>query len=143
VAVPRDVDPAVALLPNVHLYNLDDLHSVCEDDVDSRAGDVRSVERIVEDEVERFFRWWDAREVVPTIAALRGRADRIREAELAKAFARLGDLSERDRETVSALTAAIVNKLLHQPIVRLKERSGDHDGRQYAPAVRTLFDLPD
>ena len=143
VAVPRDVDPAVAMLPNVHLYNLDDLHSVCEDDADSRAGDVRLVERIVAEEVERFFRWWDAREVVPTIAALRGRADDIREAELAKAFARLGHLSDRDRETVSALTAAIVNKLLHQPIVRLKERSGDHDGRKYAPAVRTLFDLPD
>jgi glutamyl-tRNA reductase len=143
VAVPRDVDPAVADLPNVHLYNLDDLQSVCDADSEGRARDVRQVERIVEEEVERFFQWWDAREVVPTIAALRQHAESIREAELAKALARLGDLSERDRETIGALTSAIVNKLLHQPVVRLKERSADHDGRDYAPAVRALFDLPE
>jgi glutamyl-tRNA reductase len=143
VAVPRDVDPAVADVPNVHLYNLDDLQFVCGAEADTRAPDVRQVERIVAEEGERFFRWWDQREVVPTITALRARADAIREAELAKAYARLGDLSERDRETIDALTAAIVNKLLHQPIVRLKERSGDHDGRQYAPAARALFALPD
>ncbi len=143
VAVPRDFDPAVAELPNVHLYNLEDLQAVCGDGVDGRAADVRQVERIVETEVARFFRWWDAREVVPTIAALRAHAERIREAELAKAYSRLGDLTERERATIDALTAAIVNKLLHQPIVRLKERTPDHDGRQYAPAVRALFALPD
>jgi glutamyl-tRNA reductase len=143
VAVPRDVDPAVADLPNVHLFNLDDLQGVCGSESEGRAGDVRQVERIVDEEVERFFQWWDAREVVPTIAALCQHADGIREAELAKALARLSDLSERDRETVGALTSAIVNKLLHQPIVRLKERSANHDGRNYAPAVRALFDLPD
>ena len=143
VAVPRDVDPAVAGLPNVHLYNLDDLQTVCGVEAKGRAGDVRQVERIVDEEVERFLQWWDAREVVPTIAALRQHAETIREAELAKALARLGDLSDRDRETIGALTSAIVNKLLHQPVVRLKERSADHDGRQYAPAVRALFDLPE
>ncbi len=143
VAVPRDVDPAVAELPNVHLFNLDDLQDACRAEAERRAADVRQVELLVAPEVARFFQWWDTREVVPTIAALRARADGIREAELAKAYARLGPLSDRDRETVSALTAAIVNKLLHQPIVRLKERSADHDGRQYAPAVRALFALPD
>jgi glutamyl-tRNA reductase len=143
VAVPRDVDPAVAAVPNVHLYNLDDLQAVCADDGDDRSRDVRQVERIVDEEVERFFQWWDAREVVPTITALRAHAESVREAELAKALGRLNGLSERDRETVSALTTAIVNKLLHQPVVRLKERSADHDGRQYAPAVRALFGLPD
>jgi glutamyl-tRNA reductase len=55
----------------------------------------------------------------------------------------MGALSERDRDTLQAMTSAIVSKLLHQPTVRLKERSVDHDGRQYIPAVRALFALPD
>jgi len=143
VAVPRDVDPAVGEVPNVYLYNLDHLAAVREDYADCRAGDVRQVERIVDEETTRFFHWWDAREVVPTIAALRTQAERIREAELAKALARLGPLAERDRETLEALTSAIVNKLLHQPTVQLKQRAGDHDGRRYAPALRALFQLPE
>jgi glutamyl-tRNA reductase len=143
LAVPRDVDPSVADLPNVHLYNLDDLHDICRADASGRAGDVLRAESIVEEEVQRFFQWWDAREVVPTITALRTQAEAIREAELARALHRLGPISERDRDTIDALTSAIVNKLLHQPTVRLKERSADHDGRHYAPAVRALFALPD
>jgi glutamyl-tRNA reductase len=143
VAVPRDVDPAVGDVPNVYLYNLDHLAAVREDYADCRAGDVRQVERIVDEETTRFFHWWDAREVVPTIAALRAQAESIREAELAKALARLGPLAERERETLEALTSAIVNKLLHQPTVQLKQRAGDHDGRRYAPALRALFQLPE
>jgi glutamyl-tRNA reductase len=143
LAVPRDVEPSVADLPNVHLYNLDDLQDICRAGAPDRADDVLRVEDIVEEEVQRFFQWWDAREVVPTIAALRARAEAIREAELARALGRLGPMSDRDRETISALTSAIVNKLLHQPTVRLKERSADHDGRHYVPAVRALFALPD
>jgi glutamyl-tRNA reductase len=143
VAVPRDVDPATADVPNVYLYDLAHLATARDDEAPSRAADVHQVERVVEDEVTRFFHWWDAREVVPTIAALRERAESIREAELAKALARLGPLAERDRETLEALTGAIVNKLLHQPTVQLKRRSGEHDGRSYAPALRALFQLPD
>jgi glutamyl-tRNA reductase len=143
LAVPRDVDPAVAELPNVYVYNLDDLQRVCLAEADGRAGAVRQVERIIDEEVARFFHWWDTREVVPTITALRAHAEAIREAELAKALARLGTLSEREREIVRAFSVALVNKLLHRPIVRLKERSPEFDGRRYAPAVRALFQLPE
>lgn len=143
VAVPRDVDPAAAELPNVYVYNLADLQHVELSGVNGRAADVQAVQAIVEDEVGRFFQWWDEREVVPTIAALRERAEQIRQGELAKALARLGPVGERERDTLDALTQAIVNKLLHAPTVRLKERAGENDGRCYAPAVRALFQLTD
>jgi glutamyl-tRNA reductase len=141
VAIPRDIDPAAAELPNVHVYNLADLQQVELPGAGGRASDVQAVQQIVEEEVARFFQWWDEREVVPTIAALRARAEAIRQAELAKALSRLGPLGERERETLDALTQAIVNKLLHAPTVRLKERAGDNDGRRYVPAVRALFQL--
>lgn len=141
VAIPRDVDPAAAELPNVYVYNLSDLQRVTLPGAEGRASDVQAVQQIVEEEVARFFQWWDEREVVPTIAALRARAEAIRQAELAKALGRLGPLGERERETLDALTQAIVNKLLHAPTVRLKERAGENDGRRYVPAVRALFQL--
>ena len=72
-----------------------------------------------------------------------GREQTIRQAELARALSRLGPLGERERETLEALTQAIVNKLLHAPTVRLKARAGEDDGRRYAPAVRALFQLAD
>lgn len=138
IAVPRDVEPAVGRLPRVRLYNIDDLQAVCTANLGERAREADRVEALVAEHVERFRLWWQAREVVPTIAALRQRAEEIRQAELARALARLGHLSERDRQVVSALSVAIVNKLLHRPITRLKEVA---DSRSYSRALRDLFGL--
>ena len=90
------------------------------------------------------FRAWQlALDVVPAIASLRERAETIRRAELARAERRLGSLSPSQRRAVESLTAQIVNKLLHQPTVRMKEAAAAADGVLYADAVRHLFDLGD
>jgi glutamyl-tRNA reductase len=81
--------------------------------------------------------------VVPTIAALRNKAESIRQAELERMMPKLGELSDRDREKVNALTVAIVNKLLHVPITRLKSPNNGHSSKDYAHALRDLFDLTD
>ncbi len=81
--------------------------------------------------------------MAPTIADLVARAEEIRVAELERGLSRLGSLSDRDRNAVNALTVAIVNKMLHQPIVQLKQRGGQHDARVYVHAVRELFGLPE
>ena len=96
---------------------------------------------LVAEEAERFRDWHAALEVVPAIASLRARAEEIRAAELAKAEGRLGRLSEADRTLVEAMTAQIVNKLLHLPTVRLKEAAAAADGVVYADVVRHLFGL--
>ncbi|MBI4491841.1 MAG: glutamyl-tRNA reductase [Chloroflexi bacterium] len=141
IAVPRDVDPRAREMDGVYLYNVDDLEAVCAANLELRRAEAAQVEAIIEREVPRFMQWWDTLDVVPTIAALVDRAEAIRQAELARALPRLGELSERQRSTINALTAAIVQKMLHQPIARLKDHGEGEDGRLFVPAVRELFQL--
>ena len=94
-------------------------------------------------EAERFVEWQASLEVVPAIASLRAHAEEIRAAELARAEARLAKLSEPERKAVEAVTAQIVNKLLHLPTVRMKQAAVTADGVLYADAVRHLFGLED
>jgi glutamyl-tRNA reductase len=100
-------------------------------------------EAIVAGEAERFRAWQASLEVVPAIASLRELAEEIRAAELAKAEGRLARLSEGELRVVESMTAAIVNKLLHLPTVRMKEAAAAADGATYVDAVRHLFGLGD
>ncbi len=140
IAVPRDVDPAVGRLPNVHLYDIDSLQAVVETNLNHRRNEMGKVEALVEEEVAHFVEWWDTLRVIPTVAALRHQAEEMRQRELARTLQRLSDLSPEDRKRIDALTAAIVKKLLHSPIARLKEGA---DAELYVEAARELFGLGD
>ena len=130
LAVPRDLDPAIKALHGCFLYDIDDLEAVVEETLSGRRGEAIRAEEIVAAEGERFGEWLGSLEVVPAIASLRERAEAIRRGELAKAGPRLADLSDRERQAVDSLTNQIVNKLLHQPIMRLKEAGlGEEDDR--------------
>lgn len=141
VAVPRDVDPAVRLIPGVTLLDMDDLRAFAQAGVESRQGEVARVRAIVEAEVVRHTELAQARAAAPVIAALRERAEAVRQAELARLGPRLGDLDERQRAAVEALTRGVVAKLLHEPTVRLKDEAGTPRGERLAEAVRVLFGL--
>lgn len=141
VAVPRDVDPSVTTLEGVTLLDMDDLRSFAEAGIAERRREIAVVQRLVDDEVSRYFEHVAAREVAPLVASLRDRAEVIREAELARYTARLADLSPKERAAVEGLTRGIVNKLLHEPTVRLKDAAGTARADRLADALRTLFDL--
>ncbi len=143
IAVPRDVDPEVSKLEGVVLHDIDDLKSVCSANLEERQGEVAAARRIIDAEVECFEEWWNSLQVVPTIRALRDRAEQIQQAELRKALSRLGNLSDRQRSTVEALASGIVNKILHQPTVRLKSYCDSEAGAAYALTLRELFGLED
>lgn len=143
IAVPRDVEPEVSRIDNIHLYNIDDLEKVVEANLKRRSREIPKVRAIIHDEQSDFTAWFRALEVLPTITSLRGRAEEIRLAELRKALRRLGPLPEQQRSIVEALSLGIVNKLLHPPIVNLKGRANGRDGRLYAMAIRELFALED
>ena len=141
LAVPRDLDPAISDLDGCYLYDLDDLEAVVTETLAGRRKEAERAEGIVATEAERFREWQASLEVVPAIASLRARAEEIRTAELAKAEARLGRLTEGERRTVESVTAQIVNKLLHLPTVRMKQAAAAADGVLYADTVRHLFGL--
>jgi glutamyl-tRNA reductase len=141
LAVPRDVDPAVDALDGCYRYDIDDLEAVVAETLAGRRREAERAEAIVADEADRFRDWQASLDVVPAIASLRARAEEIRAAELRKAEARLGRLSEAERSAVESLTAQIVNKLLHLPTVRMKQAAAAADGVIYAETVRHLFGL--
>ena len=143
LAVPRDVDPALAAVDGCFVYDVDDLEAVVATSLAGRRAEAVRAERIVSVEADRFREWQLSLSVVPAITSLRARAEEIRATELARVDARLQRLPEGERRAVEALTAQIVNKLLHLPTVRMKEAAVTPDGVVYADVVRHLFGLED
>jgi glutamyl-tRNA reductase len=143
IAVPRDLDPAINELEGCYLYDIDDLEAVVADSLAGRRREAARAETLAAEEARRFREWQASREVVPAIASLRARAERIRIAELARVQGRLGRLTEPERRAVESVTAQIVNKLLHVPTIRMKEAAATADGAAYANVLEHLFGLED
>lgn len=142
----RNFDPQINDLDNVYLYNIDDLKSVAEDNLQGRTSEAEKAEDIVREETQSFLRWLGALDQVPTITALRQRFEDVRRQEIERSLGRgLKDLSAEQRAALEDLTSAMINKLLHPPISRLKRGIGedDIDAALYTAALRRLFDLED
>ena len=138
----RNFDPAINEIDNVYLYNIDDLEAVAKENLRERASEVQKAEEIVEEEVGGFLRWLVSLEQVPTIVALRQKLEEIRRGELEKSLSTsLKGLSEKDREALEVMTSAMISKILHAPITRLKKQPEDQDEALYIEALKRLFDL--
>jgi glutamyl-tRNA reductase len=140
LGVPRDVEPGVRGLPGVVLADLDALRAVLETDEGPRR-EVERVRSLIAQETAAFMGGQREARLVPTIRALRVRAEQVRQQELAKASARLAGLDERQRAAVEAVTRGLVNKLLHDPMVRGKTLAARPDGDLYVAALRELYGL--
>jgi glutamyl-tRNA reductase len=138
LAVPRDLDPGIHELDGCYLYDIDDLEAVVAETLADRSREAERAERIVTEEADRFRAWQASLHVVPAIASLRARAEEIRAAELDRA-----KLSGPERRAAESVTAAVLNKLLHLPTIRMKQAAAAADGVIYADAVRHLFGLED
>lgn len=143
IAVPRDLDPELNDLDNVYLYDIDDLKSVVEINKAEREREAERAAGIIAEEVIKFGQWLDGMELAPTITALRKKANDISQAELAKTLGNLKGLSPKEQRSVEGLANAIVNKLLHDPMIFLKG-AGGHDKKELKlDLVRQLFGLDD
>ena len=137
----RNFDPAINQIANVYLYDIDDLQSVANENLNERAGEVRKADEIVEEEVAGFLRWLDSLDQVPTIVALRERLEEIRRSELEKSLrTSLKGLSEKERQAIEDMTSAIIGKILHAPISRMKQPE-DGEESLYVEALKKLFGL--
>ncbi|HVM19718.1 MAG TPA: glutamyl-tRNA reductase [Egibacteraceae bacterium] len=141
LAVPRDVEPGCSFVPGVTVLDVDAIRTVT--DTGQTGAEVAKAAELVEQAAQRFAAWRRSVRVEPTIAALRARAEAVRVGEIERFGARLADLDERQRAALDALTKGIVNTLLHEPSVRLKEIADARGDDAHAVAVRDLFDLPD
>jgi glutamyl-tRNA reductase len=139
IALPRDVDAAVAELDNVFLYDIDDLQQIVGDNLERRRSAIPRAEKIVAEEVERYREWLAALDVVPVLRRIRSRAEGVRAAETERVLARLAHLDEADRAEVEKLTRQLLAKLIHDPTVRLKEAAGNGGGAALVEAARYLF----
>jgi glutamyl-tRNA reductase len=139
IAVPRDVDPAVGRLSNVFLYDIDDFTHISERNRKQRETEIQKAVEIIESEVKRFASRWQAMEVKPLISSLVGKAEAIRQAQLKMTLKKLRRLSTEEQQSLEAMTEAIVQKILHDPIQRLKKDAHGRD--DYIRLVTELFQL--
>ena len=138
----HNFDPGINEIDNVYLYDTDDLQSVAKENLKGREGEVDKAEKIVNEEVIGFVRWLDSLEQVPTIVALRSRLEEIRQKELEKSLSTsLKGLSEKEKQALEDMTSAMISKILHAPITRLKKPSEEQEEARYIEALKRLFDL--
>jgi glutamyl-tRNA reductase len=141
IAVPRDIDPTVGELDGVVLRDIDDIQRVIERNISGRETEARRAEALIDHELERFTRWLETLEVLPTITALQARGQSVVRQVLAENRDRWESLTDADRERVELLAATIAKRLLQQPILHLKAGSDDHATYEYIQALRELFGL--
>lgn len=141
LAVPRDVEPAVVEVRNVRLHNIDDLRLVVAESLERRQRTMPEVERIIEEETEKFAGWLKELPVIETLSRLRAKAERLYADEVQRALARLGHLTERDRRVVDILAWRLMNKLLHAPTIGLRRAAREGRGDTLRCAVEELFAL--
>jgi glutamyl-tRNA reductase len=140
----RNFDPGINAIDNAYIYNIDDLKSVAEENLNERSSEAEKAERIVQEEVGSFIDWLSSLEQVPTITALVEKLELIRQKEITKSLSGgLKDLSERQKQAMEDMTAAMMKKFLHAPIMHLKQNTDSEFELMYIAALKRLFDLED
>jgi glutamyl-tRNA reductase len=141
IAVPRDVERTVDTLDGVYRYDIDDLKQVVDANIRERAREAHRAEALVDREVAKFLARLGDVEVIPTIVSLRERLEAIRAGEVKRTLARLPGATAETREAVEAMSTAIINKILHAPITKLRESSREGSPRSWLDLVHELFGL--
>jgi len=141
IAVPRDIDPDINRLNNAYVYDIDDLKGVIEENIKDRDKESIKGERIVDEAVISFQYWYESLGAVPTIVALRDKIDTIARTEVDKTLQSLNHLSDNDCQAIHRMTNSLINKILHDPTLFLKNNGCRGDRFAYIDLTRKLFKL--
>ena len=141
IAVPRDVDPDVAGIKGIELYNIDALEAVVDEHLSERQAEAVKAEKIVDEEVDSLLERFKYLSFQPLMALLSGRCERIREREIKRVSAKLPTLSEEEGRQVEHMSRMIVRKILRIPMMKLRASAGTSDEAFYIEAMRALFKL--
>jgi glutamyl-tRNA reductase len=141
IALPRDVEPAAASIPGVRLHDLGSIQTFTGAQTPAGEDEVRAAREMVAAEALRFSDWFRSARATPMLLALRQRAELIRQRELERLLRRLPGLDAGEREAIALLTHTLVNQLLREPTIRLREEAARGDAGPLAGAVRKLFAL--
>ena len=142
LAVPRNIDPAISDIEAAYLYNIDDLQHVADANLELRHKKAEQAEEIVAKEVDAFRRRLLSQDAVPTILELQNRLEEIRAGELEKCLRKLGPISTEQRQAIEMLSTQMVNKILHYPIIRLKDSNAAPQEREsIRNTIRKIFGL--
>ena len=143
IAVPRDIEPDVNDLENVYLYDIDDLHVVVSANIKEREKEAENAMNFISQEVTKFNNWVGALDAVPTIVEIRKKAENIRKQEIEKTLKKISHLSEDEKQLLRQMSSSMINKILHKPTIKLKQKTQSEDGHVYLKAIRHLFHLDD
>ncbi|PID40507.1 MAG: glutamyl-tRNA reductase [Proteobacteria bacterium] len=141
IAVPRDIDPDINRINNAYVYDIDDLKGVVDENIEDRHREAVKAQRIIDEAVIAFRKWYDTLDVIPTIVSLRGKIEAMAERELEKTFGMLSHLSDGDRRAIQRMTDALVNKILHEPTHYLKKNGCYGNRTESLDLTRKLFKL--
>ena len=141
IAVPRDVDPNVTQLPNVHLFDVDSLRGQLDGNLQERQKAIPAIEAIIAQESTALAKKQRELTVRPTIQDLRCKAEMIRQRELNRMLRHLPDADEATRKQIEKFSQSLINKLLHEPTLKLREEASKGNGRELETTARTLFNL--
>jgi len=141
IAVPRDIDPAINRINNAYVYDIDDLKSVIDENIQDRNKEAIKGERIVDEAVIRFREWRDSLSVVPTIVALRNKMEAIADTEIKRTLQSMPHVTEKDRKAVQRMKKALINKLMHDPTIFLKGDETQSNLSLYLDVTRKLFNI--
>jgi len=139
ISVPRNIDPTINDLNNVYLYDVDDLRGVVDTNILERQKEAKKAEDIIEEEIETFKKWLSSLDSVPTVIALREKAEAIKKEEVEKLLNRLPEIGEKEKKAIEGMAGSIINKLIHAPTVALREDSEDKD--IMIATIKRLYEL--
>lgn len=141
IAVPRDVDPDVADIKGVSLYNIDDLEAVVDENIKERKHEAKRANKIVKEEAAALIDKFQYLSFRPLMALLSEKAERTRRREVKRAMTKLPDITEEEHRAIEHMTKMIVRKLLREPMTKINSAAGTEQEQFYIDAMRSLFKL--